>query len=106
MTDFILRSPHAFGAAARNQWGEDGGDAANWKGWLNNHAAAFDARVQDLNAKLQQAFVAIQGEGASDPTALAAYQTALQEYNMYRMMQSNSAKNLADMQKQNIRNLG
>jgi type III secretion protein F len=76
-----------------------------WNGWLDQHSEGFDAGVVDLKTKLDAAFEALKADPAQ-PTLLAAYQTALQEYNMYRMMQSNSSKNLADMQKQNIRNLG
>lgn len=99
-------------------WDSDavGGDPADWNGWLHNHSENFTSGVQDLQAALQDAYMALVGNGIpgdanehgnpSDPAALARYQTALAEYNMFRMMQSNSSKNLADMQKQNARNLG
>lgn len=76
----------------------------DWKGWLSLHAASFDAGVSDLKGKLAQALEALQAN-PSDPNALSKYQSALQEYNMYRMAQSNSSKNLSDLAKGNIRNL-
>ncbi|WP_445147315.1 EscF/YscF/HrpA family type III secretion system needle major subunit [Dyella sp. Tek66A03] len=88
-----------------------GGD--NWDGWLDRHSWRFDTGVGELKAKLDAAFTALAGDGTasnpgdpSNPAKLAGYQTALAEYNMFRMLQSNSSKNLADMQKQNARNLG
>jgi type III secretion protein F len=83
----------------------DIGIPEKWNGWLDQHSKKFDAGVTHLKTELDKAFEALQADPAQ-PTLLAKYQTALQEYNMYRMMQSNSSKNLADMQKQNIRNLG
>ena len=93
--------------------GAQGTNGANWNGWLDVHSERFDGGVADLKAKLDQAFLDLAGDGTpanpgdpSNPAKLAAYQTALSEYNLYRMLQSNSSKNLADMQKQNARNLG
>jgi type III secretion protein F len=80
------------------------GDAANWNGWLDVHSEGFDDGVLDLRAKVQDAFEKLKSD-PSNPTYLAQYQSALSEYNLIRMAQSNSTKNLADMQKQNIRNL-
>lgn len=107
MTDMTQYPRTASGIIGpRNSWdGGPIGDGANWNGWLNNHSESFDLGVVDLKAKLDDAFDKLQ-QDPSQPDLLAKYQTALQEYNMYRMMQSNSSKNLADMQKQNIRNLG
>lgn len=89
------------------------GDGSAWDGWLDQHSSRFDGGVLDLKAKLDKAFNDLAGDGTpanpgdpSNPAKLAAYQTALAEYNMFRMLQSNSSKNLADMQKQNARNLG
>lgn len=90
------------------EWEEGGGgagDAARWKDWLQLHSQGFDWGVQDLKAKLDAAFREVV-QKPSDPTALANYQTALASYSMFRTLQSNSAKSLADMQKQNARNLG
>ena len=90
----------------RNWDGEqDGGIGDNWKGWLSEHSKGFDAGVLDLKKKLDEAYQQLLGD-PSNPTFLMDYQQALSAYNMYRMTQSNSVKNLADMQKQNARNLG
>lgn len=80
------------------------GEAGNWNGWLKQHSGHFDAGVNDLKAKLDAAFAdLVKNPGKAD--SLAAYQSALAEYNMYRMMQSNSTKSLADQSKTVIRNL-
>ena len=80
-------------------------DPANdWDGWLDQHSKEFNDGVNTLKTALEEAFEALK-KAPSDPTALASYQTKLSEYNMYRMLQSNSSKTLADMQKQNIRNI-
>jgi type III secretion protein F len=76
----------------------------DWAGWLDQHSKAFNAGVDSLKTALQAAFDEL-SKNPSNPKALADYQTKLSEYNMYRMLQSNSSKTLADMQKQNIRNI-
>ncbi len=84
----------------------NGGDAANWKGWMSNHSAMYDDGVKDLKAKMSKILEELGKEGnASDPAMLASYQAALSEYNMYRMLQSNSTKSLSDQSKSVIRNL-
>lgn len=75
-----------------------------WNGWLDDHSKQFNDGVNTLKAALEAAFETLKTK-PSDPAALASYQTKLSEYNMYRMLQSNSSKTLADMQKQNIRNI-
>jgi type III secretion protein F len=98
--------------SVRNWDGEGpGGVPGRWNGWLSEHSSGFDQGVLDLKAKLDAAYKELVGDGTtpgdpSNPTKLMEYQKALSEYNMYRMTQSNSVKNLADMQKQNARNLG
>ncbi len=88
-------------------------DPNRWKGWLSEHSHKFDDGVEDLKIKLDEAFKEIAGDkennkpgNPTDPQALANYQTKLSEYTTFRSLQSNSAKSLADMQKQNARNLG
>ncbi len=83
----------------------------DWHGWLSDHSKEFDKGVETLKDHLDKAFKELAGEegkpgNPTDPQALAKYQTALSEYTTYRSLQSNSAKSLADMQKQNARNLG
>jgi type III secretion protein F len=82
-------------------------------GWLGDHSDRFDQGVAKLKKELDDAFIALAGDGTEgnkgDPTnpgKLADYQTALSGYTTYRTLQSNSAKSLSDMQKQNARNLG
>jgi type III secretion protein F len=81
-------------------------------GWLGDHSDKFDAGVSKLKTELDRAFKALagdeNGEGGdpTNPAKLAEYQTALSGYTTYRTLQSNSAKSLSDMQKQNARNLG
>jgi len=88
-------------------WGdppEGVGDPKNWDGWLWNHSKAFDAGVDDLKAVLDAAFKEL-AKKPDDPGLLAKYQSALAEYNMYRMLQSNSTKSIGDQSKSVIRNL-
>ncbi len=82
-------------------------------GWLGDHSDKFDRGVFKLKVALDEAFLALAGDGTTanpgdptNPAKLADYQTALSGYTTYRTLQSNSAKSLSDMQKQNARNLG
>lgn len=93
--------------------GWDGGpqEPGPWNGWLGEHSKNFDEGVKTLKEELDEAFKKLAGDGTNpgDPTnpqLLANYQTALSEYTTFRSLQSNSAKSLSDMQKQNARNLG
>lgn len=91
----------------KDDWGDpsDGsGDASKWAGWMSNHAQAFDSGVNNLKKKMEDAFDALQGD-PGNPIYLGKYQSALSEYNMYRMLQSNSTKSLTDQSKSVIRNL-
>lgn len=87
-------------------------DFKEW-GWLGDHSDRFDKGVETLKTELDKAFEALAGDGSEEnqgdptnPAFLAKYQTALSGYTTYRTLQSNSAKSLSDMQKQNARNLG
>lgn len=93
----------------------DGGPQkpGDWKGWLSDHSKEFDEGVSSLKEELDAAFKKLAGDketgeegDPTNPQFLADYQTKLSEYTTYRSLQSNSAKSLADMQKQNARNLG
>lgn len=84
-----------------------------WGGWLSQHSQRFDDGVEFLKSELDRVFKELAGDPENDkegdptnPQLLADYQTKLSEYTTYRSLQSNSAKSLADMQKQNARNLG
>jgi len=71
---------------------------------MGNHSKEFDTGVNNLKAKLEDAFDTLKGD-PGNPVYLGAYQSALSEYNMYRMLQSNSTKSLTDQSKSVIRNL-
>jgi type III secretion protein F len=93
--------------AAISDWGDPstpGGDADKWSGWMSEHADAFNDGVNDLKAKLEESFAELEGD-PGNPIYLGKYQSALSEYNMYRMLQSNSTKSLTDQSKAVIRNL-
>lgn len=97
--------------AATRGWDDGAQKPGVWDGWLTVHGEKFDAGTQTLKQKLDDAFKKLAGDGTTpgDPTnpqVLAEYQTAMSEYTTYRSLQSNSAKALSDMQKQNARNLG
>jgi len=88
-------------------WGDPadpGGNPAKWEGWMSKHSQAFDTGVNHLKAALDKAFNEL-AKNPSSPQFLAAYQSALSEYNMYRMLQSNSTKSLTDQSKSVVRNL-
>jgi len=94
-------------AAGISGWGDPSnpvGDADAWAGWMGNHSKEFDTGVNNLKAKLEDAFDTLKGD-PGNPVYLGAYQSALSEYNMYRMLQSNSTKSLTDQSKSVIRNL-
>jgi len=56
----------------------------------------FETGAEGLQARLNDALEAISGE-SSTPTQLAAYQTALSAYTLYRSSQSNTVKALKDI---------
>lgn len=85
----------------------------NWYGWLSEHSERFNDGVKNLKKDLDAIFKELAGDpengedgDPTNPKLLADYQAKLSEYTTYRSLQSNSAKSLADMQKQNARNLG
>ena len=103
-----MTDAHILPIRTRGGWEDpgEGGDPALWKGWMSNHSRMFDDGVTDLKAKMADILKELGEDGnASDPAMLASYQAALSEYNMYRMLQSNSTKSLSDQSKSVIRNL-
>lgn len=86
--------------------GDGTGNSDQWKGWMSNHSKMFDDGVNDLKTRMEEIMKELGDDGnASNPAMLAQYQAALSEYNMYRMLQSNSTKSLSDQSKSVIRNL-
>jgi len=85
----------------------DGGPQGNglWNGWLTQHSFFFDKGVEDLKGALSDALKKV-GEDPSNATYLADYQEKLSQYNLYRMLQSNSVKSLKDTLSSNVRNVG
>jgi len=76
-----------------------------WEGWLTMHSRQFDDGVDALKDALSVAL----GKIDSDPSNaqyLADYQEKLSQYNLYRMLQSNSVKSLKDTLSSNVRNVG
>jgi type III secretion protein F len=91
----------------RSGWGdgpEEGVPIGDWTGWMSEHSKVFNAGVNSLKDALQEAFELLV-ENPGDPSLLGEYQSKLSEYNMYRMLQSNSTKSLSDQSKAVIRNL-
>ena len=101
-----MSTQNAPSAATPPVWGDPsaGGDPTQWDGWMWDHSRQFDAGVNDLKAALDKAFAEL-AQDPGKPQLLAQYQSALSEYNMYRMLQSNSTKSLTDQSKSVIRNL-
>jgi type III secretion protein F len=87
--------------------GWDGGPETNdgWDGWLSQHSYFFDQGVKDLKGALSDALDNV-GKDPSNATYLADYQEKLSQYNLYRMLQSNSVKSLKDTLSSNVRNVG
>jgi type III secretion protein F len=85
----------------------DGGPEApgNWDGWLSKHSEQFDQGVAALKDRLTKALEALDSD-PSNATYLAEYQEKLSQYNLYRMLQSNSVKSLKDTLSNNVRNVG
>lgn len=80
-------------------------DPGLWNGWLTEHSKQFDAGVNSLKEDLGKALEAL-GSDPSNATYLAQYQELLSQYNLYRMLQSNSVKGFKDTLSSNARNVG
>ncbi|MBY0444997.1 MAG: type III secretion system needle complex protein [Burkholderiales bacterium] len=75
----------------------------SWDGTLTDLSQQFDAGVQELNDKLSYCLEQLQKD-PGDPKNLAAYQSALSEYNLYRNAQSNVVKVYKDIDAAIIQN--
>ena len=86
-----------------NEWGKP--PSGFWDGWMTEHGNSFNSGVKYLLAELDKAQAEL-SKDPGNPELLAKYQNMLNEYTMFRMLQSNSSKSLGDMQKSTIRNIG
>ncbi|KVN41156.1 type III secretion system needle complex protein [Burkholderia ubonensis] len=67
-----------------------------WNGYLTELGRSFDSGVTKLNEELEQALIDLT-QNPSDPALLAAYQSKLSEYSLYRNAQSNVVKVFKDI---------
>ncbi len=67
--------------------------ATPWSGYLDDVSAKFDTGVDNLQTQVTEALDKLAAK-PSDPALLAAYQSKLSEYNLYRNAQSNTVKSL------------
>lgn len=76
---------------------------SNWSGYLDEVSQTFDSGVNDLQTQITQSLEAL-SKKPSDPALLAAYQSKLSEYNLYRNAQSNTVKVFKDIDAAIIQN--
>ncbi|WP_435954196.1 type III secretion system needle complex protein [Dryocola sp. BD626] len=74
-----------------------------WSGYLDGISTQFDSNVQNLQQQVDTALTSL-SKNPSDPTLLAAYQSKLSEYNLYRSAQSNTVKVFKDIDAAIIQN--
>ncbi|MBM2885058.1 type III secretion system needle complex protein [Chromobacterium amazonense] len=74
-----------------------------YSGYIDDISNNFDSRVQDLRDQVDKALEDLQ-DRPSDPQLLAAYQSKLSEYNLYRNAQSNVVKVFKDIDAAIIQN--
>jgi len=67
-----------------------------WNGFLSNKSDSFTLGVENLNIGLQKSLDDLTSN-PSDPALLAAYQSLLSEYTLYRNAQSNVVKVYKDV---------
>jgi type III secretion protein F len=77
--------------------------SAKTEGFLDELSNMFSQNVVIKKKALDEAMKKV-GEDASDPEALAKYQSALGEYTLYRNAQSNAVKAYKDVDANTIRN--
>lgn len=68
----------------------------SWSGYLDGVSNTFDTGVSDLQAQVTESLEKL-SKSPSDPALLAAYQSKLSEYNLYRNAQSNTVKVFKDI---------
>ncbi|WP_171923049.1 type III secretion system needle complex protein [Salmonella bongori] len=74
-----------------------------WSGYLDDVSATFDTGVNNLQQDVTTALTEL-AKKPSDPALLAAYQSKLSEYNLYRNAQSNTVKVFKDIDAAIIQN--
>lgn len=74
-----------------------------WSGYLDGVSNKFDTGVQNLQQQVDDALTSL-AQKPSDPQLLAAYQSKLSEYNLYRNAQSNTVKVFKDIDAAIIQN--
>ena len=77
--------------------------SVSWSGYIDNVSATFDTGVSDLQTQVTDALNSL-SENPSDPSLLAAYQSKLSEYTLYRTAQSNTVKAFKDIAASIIQN--
>jgi len=74
-----------------------------WSGYLDDISTNFNTGVENLQQQVDDALDALTKK-PSDPQLLAAYQSKLSEYNLYRNAQSNTVKVFKDIDAAIIQN--
>lgn len=75
----------------------------SWSGYLDEVSAKFDKGVDNLQTQVTEALDKLAAK-PSDPALLAAYQSKLSGYNLYRNAQSNTVKVFKDIDAAIIQN--
>ncbi|WP_097456889.1 type III secretion system needle complex protein [Escherichia coli] len=68
----------------------------SWSGYLDGVSNTFDTGVSDLQSQVTESLDNL-SKNPSDPALLAAYQSKLSEYTLYRNAQSNTVKVFKDI---------
>ncbi|MFQ6283756.1 type III secretion system needle complex protein [Yersinia enterocolitica] len=75
----------------------------NYIGYIDSVKAKFDSGVLDLSTQVDKALDDL-SKNPSDPALLAAYQSKLSEYTLYRNAQSNIVKAYKDLDSSIVQN--
>lgn len=76
---------------------------SSYEGYIDSIKSKFDAGVQDLSTQVDKALDEL-SKNPSDPALLAAYQSKLSEYTLYRNAQSNIIKAYKDLDSSIVQN--
>nr|WP_241391627.1 type III secretion system needle complex protein [Yersinia frederiksenii]ULG19985.1 type III secretion system needle complex proteinPrgI [Yersinia frederiksenii] len=75
----------------------------SYEGYIDSVKAKFDSGVKDLSNQVDAALDEL-SQNPSDPALLAAYQSKLSEYTLYRNAQSNIVKAYKDLDSSIVQN--